>query len=98
MGSKIERAYVLVILQPGKEEEFANAIVSKGLILDSKIEKMDFVHGSFDFIIILKGTKEGIDSRIMEMRKLPFVRKTETLIPFDMFTWDDISAASKESP
>lgn len=93
MGSKNERAYVLVILEPGKEEEFANAIVSKGLIVDSKVERMDFVHGSFDFIITLRGTKEGIDSRIIEMRKLPFVVRTETLIPFDMFTWDDVSSA-----
>jgi len=32
------------------------------------------------------------------MRKLPFVKRTQTLIPFDMFTWDDMSAALKKSP
>ncbi len=98
MDEKTERAYVLVILQPGKEQEFAHSIVSKGMMVDSTVERMDFVHGSFDFIITLKGTKAGIDSKIIEMRKLPFVKRTETLIPFDMFTWDDLSASLKEHP
>ena len=90
MSSKNERAYVLVVIQPGKEQEFANEILSKGLILDSKVDRMDFVHGSFDFIIILTGSKQDIDRRILEMRKLPFVRRTETLIPFEMLNWEEI--------
>ena len=98
MSSKSDRAYVLVVIQPGKEQEFANEIVVKGLIIDSKVERMDFVHGSFDFIIILSGAKDDIDRRILEMRKLPYVRRTETLIPFEMLNWDDVSAALKESP
>ncbi len=93
MSSKNIHAYVLVEIQPGKERDFANEIVSKGLLLDSKVEKMDFVHGSYDFIIILKGTKEDIDRRILEMRKLPYVQKTQTLIPFEMLNWDDLSAS-----
>jgi len=52
---------------------------------------MDFVHGSFDFIVILNGTKFDIDRRILEMRKLPFVRRTETLIPFEMLNIEDLS-------
>ena len=92
-----DRAYVLVAIQPGKEQEFANEIVSKGLILDSKVERMDFVHGSFDFIIILTGNTYDIDRRILEMRKLPYVRRTETLIPFEMLNWDDVSATLSES-
>jgi len=98
MNNKNSRAYVLVVLQPGKEQEFANEIVSKGLILDSQVEKMDFVHGSFDFIVILTGSTYDIDRRILEMRKLPYVRRTETLIPFEMLNWDDISAKLSESP
>ncbi len=97
MSDRINRAYVLVVIQPGKEEEFANKILEKGLLLDPKIEKMDFVHGSYDFIILLKGTTEDIDRRILEMRKLPYVQRTETLIPFEMLNWDDISTAVKES-
>jgi hypothetical protein len=94
MNGKNERAYVLVVIQPGKEQEFANKILSQGLILDSKVERVDFVHGSFDFIIILTGTKNDIDRRILEMRKLPFVRRTETLIPFDMLNFEDLQPKS----
>jgi hypothetical protein len=94
----MSRAYVLVILQPGKEQEFANEIVLKGLTLSSKVEKMDFVHGTVDFIILFTGPKDDIDYRILEIRKLPYVRSTQTLIPFEMLNWEDISATIKESP
>lgn len=90
MSSKNERAYVLVIIEPGKEQEFANEILSKGLILDPKIDRMDFVHGSFDFIIIFNGSRQEIDRRIMALRKLQFVRRTETLFPFEMLNWEEI--------
>lgn len=88
MSSEDIRVYVLVELQPGKEGEFGNEILSNGLILDPKVERLDFVHGSFDFIIALKGKLRDIDRRIIEMRKSPCVRKTETLICFEMFSWD----------
>jgi hypothetical protein len=92
-----DRAYVLVVIQPGKEQEFVNEILSKGYFLDSKVERIDFVHGSFDFVIILAGTKNDIDRRVLEMRKLPYIRRTETLIPFEMLIgWDDISAKINE--
>jgi hypothetical protein len=90
------RAYVLVEIQPGKEKDFCDEVLSKGLILDSKVERMDFVHGSFDFVIVLRGVIKDIDARVMEMRKSPFVRKTETLICFEMFTWDDLSGRLNE--
>jgi hypothetical protein len=86
------RAYVLVALRPGKEKEFCDEILSKGLILDSEVERMDFVHGSFDFVLTLRGTIKSIDQRLMELRKSSFVRKTETLICFEMFTWEDLSS------
>ena len=89
-------AYVLVSIQPGKEQEFANEIMSKGIILDYEVERVDFVHGSFDFIVILKGTTNGIDHRILEVRRLPYVQSTETLIPFEMFNLDDNSATLTE--
>ena len=98
MGVKADRAYVLVIIEPGKDEAFAHAIVSTGLLARTVIERMDFVHGMFDFIITLKGTRESIDSMIVEMRKLPFVKRTQTLIPFDMFTWEDMSTTLDKSP
>lgn len=82
------RVYVLVELQPGKEGEFANEILSKGFLLDSKVERLDFVHGSFDFIIALKGKLKDIDRLLIDLRKSPYIRKTQTLICFEMFNWD----------
>ena len=73
-------AYVLVEIQPGKEKEFSDEILSKGLLVDSKVERMDFVHGLFDFVIVLCGETKDIDARIIEIRKSPFVVRTETLI------------------
>ena len=90
MSSLIVRAYVLVELQPGKEKEFCEEIIEKGLFLDSKIERTDFVHGSYDFICVLNGEISDIDKRIIELRKSPYMRKTETLICFDVFTWDQL--------
>jgi hypothetical protein len=77
---KSAHAYVLVEIQPGKEKEFSDEILSKGLLVDSKMERMDFVHGLFDFVIVLCGETKDIDARIIEIRKSPFVVRTETLI------------------
>ncbi len=98
MSGASGRAYVLVAIQPGKEQEFANEIVSKGLVFNSKVERMDFVHGSFDFIVLLSGKTYDTDHLIFEIRKLPFVRKTETLIPFEMLSWEDISTTLEQPP
>jgi len=89
---------VLVEIQPGKEKEFCDEVLSKGLLMDSRVERMDFVHGSFDFVIVLRGSMKDIDLRVMEMRKSQFVRKTETLICFEMFNWEDLSGRLDEQP
>ena len=77
---KTRRAYVLVEIQPGKEKEFANEIMSKKLLVNPEVERVDFVHGPYDFVIILSGAVKDIDRRIIEIRKSPFIVKTETLI------------------
>jgi len=97
MGERYGRAYVLVNITPGMEQEFANAVVSKGLLFDSKVERMEFLHGGFDFIVILNGSTHDIDQRILEMRKLPYVRSTQTMVPFEMLNWEVISALYGES-
>ncbi len=97
MIDETSRVYVLVTIQPGKEQEFANEIMSKGLIFNSKVVRLDFVHGAFDFIVLLSGKTSDMDRIIMEMRKLPYVRKTDTLIPFEMLSWDDVSSTVEES-
>ena len=90
------RAYVLVEIQPGKEKDFSEELLSKGLLVDSSVERMDFVHGSFDFVIILRGPMKDVDAKVMELRKSPFIRRTETLICFEMFSWEDISGRLNE--
>jgi hypothetical protein len=92
----VVRVYVLVEIQPGKEKEFADEVLSKGLILDSRVERMDFVHGSFDLVVVLNGSMKDVDARVMAMRKSPFVRRTETLICFEMFAWEDLSGRLTE--
>jgi hypothetical protein len=98
MSYKGNRVYVLVEIQPGKEREFADDVLSKGLLIDSKVERIDFVHGSFDFVLMLTGTMQNVDRRIMELRKSPFVRKTETLICFEILSWEDLSGRLNEDP
>ncbi len=87
MTAKSSRFYLLITVQPGREKDFANEIASKGVTQGSYVEKIDFVHGAFDFIIILRGLGEDIDRRIMEIRMLPYVQRTETLIPFEASLW-----------
>ncbi len=96
MSNQQSRVYVLIEIQPGKESEFANELLSKGIIADSKSERMDFVHGSYDFVLILSGKMPDIDRRLMELRKSPFVRRTETLICFEMYPWEDLSGRLNE--
>jgi len=31
------------------------------------------------------------------MRRLPYVRKTDTLIPFEMLSWEDVSSPEEKS-
>ncbi len=96
MNAQESRAYVLVEIQPGKEKEFADEVLSRGLGADSKVERMDFVHGSFDFVVMLRGLMKDIDAMVLELRKSPFIRRTETLICFEMFAWEDLSGRLNE--
>jgi hypothetical protein len=84
-----DRMYVLIEIQPGKEHDFVKDIISKGL--DTEAERIDLVHGAFDFVVILSGTRTEMDSRLMQIRKMPFIRKTETLIPVELSNLEDIS-------
>ncbi len=89
MDDNTNHVYVLVAIQPGKEQDFADEVVSMGLIRDPLVDKIDFVHGSFDFIITFSGTIDDIDNRILKIRLLKYVVRTETLIPFQLFKWKE---------
>jgi len=96
MSSEDYRAYVLINIQPGKEKEFAEYTTSKDLVKNINVERMDFVHGSFDAVILLRGTMRSIDARIMELRKSPLILKTETLLCFETPNWEDLSGRLNE--
>lgn len=82
MDDECNRAYMLVAIKPGKQKEFADDIVSLGLTQDTAVNSIDFVHGTFDFIITFKGAANEVDKRILEIRSLPHLLRTETMIPF----------------
>jgi hypothetical protein len=96
MSSEDYRAYVLISIQPGKEKEFSEYTTSKDLTKNINVERMDFVHGSFDAVILLRGTMRSIDARIMELRKSPLILKTETLLCFETPNWEDLSGRLNE--
>ena len=82
MSREYGSVYVLVTIQPGKEQDFVYEMASDVSFPDSRVEKMVFVHGSFDFIVVLAGNSYEMDRRILKMRTLPYVQNTQTLIPF----------------
>jgi hypothetical protein len=97
MSSEESRAYVLIEIQPGEEKQFAEYVMAKGLLKDINLERMDFVHGSFDVVVILRGKMKNIDAKIMELRKSKLIRRTETLLCFgEMLSWDDMSGRLNE--
>ena len=96
MSSEEYRAYVLIEIQPGKEKEFADYIMSEGLPRDKKVERMDFVLGSYDAVVLLRGTMKDIDAKVLQLRASPLIRRTETLLCFEMFSWEDISGRMNE--
>jgi hypothetical protein len=96
MSSEEFRAYVLIEIQPGKEKEFADYVMSEGMQKDKSVERMDLVLGSFDAVLLLRGTMKGIDAKVLELRKSPLIRRTETLLCFEMFSWEDISGRLNE--
>lgn len=96
MSSENNRAYVLIQIQPGKEKEFADYVMSEGMRRDKSLERMDLVLGSFDAVLLLRGTMKSIDAKVLELRKSPLIRATETLLCFEMFNWEDLSGRLNE--
>ena len=96
MGAHDYRAYVLVEVQPGREKEFAEYVMSTGSSGDVSTERLDIVHGSCDVVVLLRGTMKSIDARIMELRKSPLILRTETLLCFDIPNWEDMTGRLNE--
>jgi hypothetical protein len=96
MSSEDYRAYVLIQIKPGKEKEFTEYVMSRGLVKDINVERMDVVRGSFDAVVFLRGTMKSIDAKIMELRKSPLIQRTETLTCVELLSWEDISGRLNE--
>jgi hypothetical protein len=49
----------LFVIQPRKKQGLADESTSLGMMQDSALDRMDFIHGSFDIIISLKQSHKG---------------------------------------
>lgn len=49
----------LFVIQPMKQQGFAYESTSLGIKQGSALDRMDFIHGSFDIIISLKQSHKG---------------------------------------
>ena len=73
-----KRAYLLIEVEPGNE-----ASLIRQLEKMENITNIDFVHGEYDVVCVLEGKYQDMDKTIVEVRKLPHIRKTTTLTAFD---------------
>ena len=73
------KAYILIEVEPGKENELVSELERM-----STIEGVDFVHGEYDLVAVLKGDFKKINETVIAVRKLPYVRKTVTLNAFNL--------------
>ena len=72
------KAYVLLTVEIGKEYEIAREI--KGLNVNAKIDA-DVVYGGYDLVVRLEAENlKAVDRVVTEIRNMPGVLKTVTLI------------------
>ena len=75
------RAYILVDVDPGHETDIIDgSAMSAGISSFAGVVHSDVVYGAYDLVVVLEGEPKTIDETIMKLRKIPHVRKTETLL------------------
>ncbi|WP_455367313.1 Lrp/AsnC ligand binding domain-containing protein [[Eubacterium] cellulosolvens] len=75
------RGYVLVQIEPGYEVDIVEGkAMSAGLNSIKGVVQADVVHGSFDLVVVVEGDPEDIDAAILKIRRIPHVKKTESLL------------------
>ena len=75
------RAYILIGVQPGHELDIINgSSMSPGISSFKGVVQADVVHGSYDIVVVIEGEPKTIDETILLIRKIPNVRKTESLL------------------
>jgi hypothetical protein len=75
------RAYILVNIDPGNEKNIINgSAMSDGISSFAGVVQADVVYGAYDIVVVVEGEPKTIDETIMNIRKIPHVRKTESLL------------------
>ena len=78
MGAPVKRkTYLLIRIQPGAESDFYAELKKLPNVIN-----VDFVHGIYDFVVVLEGSANEIDRVVLRIRKIPYILTTETMIPF----------------
>ena len=75
------RAYILVNVELGHETDIINgSAMSAGISSFEGVVQADIVLGEYDIIVVVEGDPKTIDETILKLRKIPHVRKTESLL------------------
>ena len=75
------RAYILVHVDPGHETDIIDgSSMTAGISSFAGVVQADVVHGAYDVVVVVEGEPKTIDETIMKLRKIPHVRKTESLL------------------
>jgi len=75
------RAYILIDVDPGHETDIIDgSAMSAGVSSFAGIVHADVVYGSHDLVVVVEGDPKTVDETIRKLRKIPHVRKTETLL------------------
>ena len=81
-GRPNQRAYILIGIVPGTEEE-----VYADLREIPSITAIDLVRGPFDFIVVAEGSASDLDQAAFRIRKTPYVRSTVTHTVWETLPW-----------
>ena len=75
------RAYILIDVDPGHETDIiSGSAMSAGVSSFVGVVQADVVYGSHDVVVVVEGDPKTVDETIMKLRKIPHVRKTESLL------------------
>jgi hypothetical protein len=75
------RSYILVHVDPGHEMDIIDgSSMTAGISSFAGVVQADIVHGAYDIVVVVEGDPKTIDETIMKLRKIPHVRKTESLL------------------
>jgi len=81
-----QKAYVLIRVQPGREPELYDELKQI-----PNIVAIDFVRGTFDFVVIAEGEANEIDALVLRIRKSPYLVNTETMTVFETVPWQEVT-------